>query len=209
MIQALTHIRKAILKGKLKPGDRLVENKLAEQMQISRFPIREALRYLEKEGLVENIPFRGTYVSRFTEKDMEEVFSLRGALEALALRLIVNHIDDDKLATLVEIINNMEASARDEDAIGVVANDLQFHRTVCEMTGHRKLLFFWNTLEHHIHMFLSIEKKVYHPPERYVSTHYPILDALKKKDLELATARLRIHLEDAMAQIRKGFWTEQ
>jgi DNA-binding GntR family transcriptional regulator len=208
MAQALAHVRETIINGELKPGERIVESQLAEQMQISRFPIREALRCLEKEGLVENIPFKGTYVSKFTEQDMEEVFSLRGAIEALALQLLINRIDDEKLATLATIIKDMEISARDGDASRVVTHDLQFHRTICEMTGHRKLLFFWETLEHHIYMFLTIEKKVYYPPERYVTTHYPILEALKKKDSELATARLRIHLEDAMAQIRKGFWTK-
>ena len=208
MAQALTHVRETIINGELKPGERIVESQLAEQMQISRFPIREALRCLEKEGLVENIPFKGTYVSKFTEQDMEEVFSLRGAIEALALQLLIKRIDDEKLATLATIIKDMETSAREGDAAGVVTHDLQFHRTICEMTGHRKLLFFWETLEHHIYMFLTIEKKVYYPPERYVTTHYPILEALKKKDSELATARLRIHLEDAMAQIRKGFWTK-
>jgi DNA-binding GntR family transcriptional regulator len=209
MIQALTHIRKAILEGKLKPGDRLVENNLAEQMQISRFPIREALRYLEKEGLVENLPFKGTYVAMFTEKDMEEVFSLRGAIEALALQIMTNRIDDKKLATLTMIIRDMETSAHDGDNTKVVSHDLRFHRTICEMTDHRKLFSFWETLEHHIYMFLTIEKEVYNPPERYVKTHYSILEALKKKDSELAIARLRIHLEDAMTQIRNGFWARR
>jgi DNA-binding GntR family transcriptional regulator len=64
MAQAATHVREAIINGKLRPGERLVESQLAEQMQISRFPIREALRCLEKEGLIENIPFKGTYVSK-------------------------------------------------------------------------------------------------------------------------------------------------
>ena len=91
------------------------------------------------------------------------------------------------------------------DAAKVVAHDLRFHRTICEMSGHRKLLIFWEMLEHHISMFLTIEKKVYKPAERYVLTHNPILEALKKKDSELALARLRIHLEDAMTQIKRGF----
>jgi DNA-binding GntR family transcriptional regulator len=209
MNQALNHVREAIIKGRLKPGDRLVESQLAEQMRISRFPVREALRYLEKEGLVENTPFKGTYVSKFTEKDMEEVFSLRGAIEGLALQILANRIDKKKLDVLEAIIKDMETSAHDGDADKVVANDLRFHRTICEMTGHRKLFFFWETLEHHIYMFLTIEKKVYDPPEYYVASHYPILEALKKNDSELAIARLRIHLEDAMTQIRKGFWTKR
>ena len=71
--QALKEIRDAIRSGKLKPGEHLVEMQLAEEMQISRFPIREALRYLEKEGLVETEAFKGTHVAQFTEKDMEEL----------------------------------------------------------------------------------------------------------------------------------------
>ena len=70
MNKALQEIREAIRKGRLKAGDRLIETQLAEEMQISRFPIREALRYLEKEGLVETKPFKGTYVAQLTEKDI-------------------------------------------------------------------------------------------------------------------------------------------
>jgi DNA-binding GntR family transcriptional regulator len=205
MNQALNHMRNAILHGKLKPGDRLVESHLADQMNISRFPVREALRYLEKEGLVENIPFKGTYVSAFTEEDMEEVFALRGALEGLALKLLVNRIDESQIETLGGIIKDMENAARGGDAAKVVAKDLDFHHTLCKLSNNKKLLSFWENLENHIHMFLMIEKTVYEPPERFVVTHYPILEALRKRDAELVTARLRIHLEDAMAQIRKGF----
>ena len=86
MDRAFQQIREAIRSGKLKPGDRLVESQLAEEMQISRFPIREALRYLEKEGLVKTKPFKGTYVAQLTEKDMEELYSLRSAIEELAER---------------------------------------------------------------------------------------------------------------------------
>jgi DNA-binding GntR family transcriptional regulator len=71
--QVLKEIREAIRCGNLKPGERLIEMQLAEEMQISRFPIREALRYLEKEGLVETKPFKGSHIAQFTEKDMEAI----------------------------------------------------------------------------------------------------------------------------------------
>jgi DNA-binding transcriptional regulator YhcF (GntR family) len=90
MNQALKEIREAIRKGKLKPGDRLVEMQLAEEMHISRFPIREALRYLEKEGLVETKPFKGTYVAKLTERDMEELYSLRSAISMMKRLLNLN-----------------------------------------------------------------------------------------------------------------------
>lgn len=206
MLQALNHIREAIVAGKLKPGERLVESNLAEQMQISRFPVREALRSLEKEGLVDSIPFKGTYVSKFSREDMEEVFSLRGAIEMLAVQILASRFDDGMLNTLEAIIGDMERAGSEGKNDEVVAHDLRFHRTICELTEHKKLLSVWEMLEHHIYIFLTIERKIYHPPEQYVKTHYPILEALKNKNAELACARIRIHLEDAMNQIRKGFW---
>ena len=209
MNRALNHLRQAILRGRLKPGDRLVESRLAREMNISRFPIREALRYLEKEGLAENIPFRGSVVAQFSEQDMEEVFSLRGALEGLALQIVTHRISDTQLNELADIIHDMETASGLGDSLKVVDHDLRFHQTICQMTGHKKLLLFLETLSHHIHMFLVFEKKVYDPPERYVPTHHPILEALRKRDADLAAARLRIHLEDAMNQIRTSLFSGQ
>ena len=73
---------------------------LAEEMHISRFPIREALRILEKEGLVETKPFKGTYVAELTERDMQELYSLRSAIEEFAVRLLIKNIDEDKIAQI-------------------------------------------------------------------------------------------------------------
>ncbi len=89
-------IREAIRNGKLKPGQRLIETQLAEEMQISRFPIREALRYLEKEGLVETKPFKGTYVAQLTEQDIGKLYSFRSALEELAVRILIENINPKK-----------------------------------------------------------------------------------------------------------------
>ena len=93
--QALRQIREAIRSGKLKPGDRLVEAQLAQEMHISRFPIREALRYLEKEGLVHTEPFKGSYVAQLTEKDME---AIKGRKIRPAQKAIRDHFN---LATAV------------------------------------------------------------------------------------------------------------
>ena len=93
--QALRQIREAIRSGKLKPGDRLVEAQLAQEMHISRFPIREALRSLEKEGLVHTEPFKGSYVAQLTEKDME---AIRGRKIRPAQKAIRDHFN---LATAV------------------------------------------------------------------------------------------------------------
>ncbi len=125
MNQALKEIREAIRKGKLKPGDRLVEMQLAKEMHISRFPIREALRYLEKEGLVATKPFKGTYVAQLTERDMEELYSLRSAIEAFAILILIKHIDAEKIKKLESIFQSMQQASQNEDLDKLISEDFR------------------------------------------------------------------------------------
>lgn len=206
MDRAFQQIREAIRKGKLKPGDRLVETQLAEEMQISRFPIREALRYLEKEGLVETKPFKGTYVARLTEKDMEELYSLRSSLEELAVRILIKNIDEKKIKKLESIVANMVQASANDDIDQVISEDLRFHQTICEMSGHRKLLDVWLNLENQLQVFLTIEKNLFENSYQFVTTHHPILEAIKSGKVSSAQKAIRDHLGLAMSVIRQGYW---
>ena len=204
--QASKEIREAIRSGKLKPGERLIEMQLAEEMQISRFPIREALRYLEKEGLVETKPFKGTRVVQFTEKDMEELYSLRSSLEELAVRILIENLDEKKINKLQMIIQSMQKSSQSGDLDQMISDDLRFHQTICELSGHRKLLEVWRTLESQLQVFLSIEKDFFESAYQFVSTHNPIMEAIKDRNLKKAEKAIREHLELAMRVIREGYW---
>ena len=206
--QALKEIRDAIRNGKLKPGDRLIETQLAEEMHISRFPIREALRYLEKEGLVESKPFKGTYVARLSEKDMEELYSLRSSLEELAVRILIDNLDEDKIEILEAIFQSMQKASRSENLDKMISEDLRFHQTVCELSGHRKLLDVWLTLVNQLRVFLTIEKDFFGPAFKYVSTHHPILEAIKIRNKKRAEKEIREHLKLAMRVIREGYWAK-
>jgi len=204
--RALKEIRDAIRNGKLKPGERLVEMQLAEEMQISRFPIREALRYLEKEGLVETKPFKGTHVARFTERDMEELYSLRSSLEELAVRILIENLDGKKIKMLETIIQSMQKASQTGNLDQMISEDLRFHQTVCELSGHRKLLGVWQTLESQLQVFLNIEKDFFETAYQYVATHDPIMEAIKKRNVETAEKAIREHLGLAMRIIREGYW---
>ncbi|MBF0528227.1 MAG: GntR family transcriptional regulator [Deltaproteobacteria bacterium] len=206
MAQALEEIRNAIVSGKLKPGDRLVETALAEQLHMSRFPIREAIRTLEKEGLVETTPFKGTHVVKLHEKDMEELYALRGAIESLALQLLIRDLTNAKIDKIESIINSMELALEQGKISEVISGDLHFHRTICELSGNRRLFEIWNTLENHLHWFLTVEKNIYEPGDHFVATHYPVLEAIKQKDPELAVARIKSHLDDAIQQLKSRYW---
>ena len=204
--RALKEIRDAIRTGKLKPGDRLIEMQLAEEMQISRFPIREALRYLEKEGLVETKPFKGTHVARFTEQDMEELYSLRSSLEELAVRILIKNLDEKKIKKLETIIQTMQKASQTGNLDQMISEDLRFHQTICELSGHRKLLEVWRTLESQLQVFLTIEKDFFETAYQYVSTHDPIMEAIKHRNIKRAEKAIREHLELAMRIIREGYW---
>ena len=204
--QVLEEIREAIRCGKLKPGDRLIEMQLAEEMQISRFPIREALRYLEKEGLVETKPFKGSHVAQFTEKDMEELYSLRSSLEELAVRILIENLDEKKIKELENIIQSMQKASLNGKLDQMISEDLRFHQTICELSGHRKLLEIWRTLESQLQVFLTIEKDFFETAYQYVSTHDPIMQAIKDRDINRAEKAIREHLELSMRIIRDGYW---
>jgi len=204
--QALLQIRDAIRTGKLKPGDRLVETQLAEEMQISRFPIREALRYLEKEGLVQTEPFKGTYVAQLAETDMEELYSLRSAVEELAVGLLIKTIDEKKIKKLESIVASMIEASRDENLDKMIAGDLRFHRTLCELSGHRRLLDVWLNLENQLRIFLTIEKDIFGNSYRFVTTHHPILEAIKSRKIRPAQKAIRDHFNLATEVIRQGYW---
>ena len=204
--QVLREIREAIRCGKLKPGDRLIEMQLAEEMQISRFPIREALRYLEKEGLVETIPFKGSHVAQFTEKDMEELYSLRSSLEELAVRILIENLDEKKIKELETIIQSMQKASLKGKLDQMISEDLRFHQTICELSGHRKLLEIWRTLESQLQVFLTIEKDFFETAYQYVSTHNPIMEAIKHRNIKRAEKAIREHLELSIRIIREGYW---
>jgi DNA-binding GntR family transcriptional regulator len=205
MSQALQEIREAIRKGKLKPGDRLVETQLAEEMHISRFPIREALRYLEKEGLVETKPFKGTYVTQLTERDMEELYSLRSAIEAFAIRILIKHIDAEKIKKLESIFQSMQQASKTEDLDKLISEDFRFHQTICELSDHRKLLEVWLTLENQLRVFLTIEKQLFGDSAEFVKSHIPNLEAIQERKIRLAQKAIRDHLNWAMQVIRQGY----
>ena len=205
MSQALQEIREAIRKGKLKPGDRLIETQLAEEMHISRFPIREALRYLEKEGLVETKPFKGTYVSQLTERDMEELYSLRSAIEEFAVRILIKDIDAEKIAQLESVFKSMQQASKNEDLDKLISEDFRFHQTICELSDHRKLLEVWLTLENQLRVFLTIEKQLFGNSAQFVQSHIPILEAIQERKIRPAQKAIRDHLDWAMQVIRQGY----
>src|SRR5690606_19153041 len=120
-------IREAIIEGTLEPGERLMEAQLAEDLGVSRTPVREAIRQLELAGLVVMIPRRGAYVADISLKDVADVFEIRGALEALAASLAADRATDEEIQQLQSLLVEIERSVEARDVDLLVELDTRFH----------------------------------------------------------------------------------
>ena len=125
-------LRKAILTGELKPGERLMEIHLANRLGVSRTPIREAIRKLELEGLVIMIPRRGAEVAQITEKNLKDVLEVRRALDALCVELACDRISAEELEKLREACEEFERATETKDATTIAKADVELHDIIVQ-----------------------------------------------------------------------------
>ncbi|MET7701076.1 GntR family transcriptional regulator [Streptomyces sp. NPDC005485] len=144
-------IREAIFRGAYAPGAPLREVELSGVLQVSRGPVREALRVLEREGLVHCAWHRGTVVTTLSGEDVAELDSLRGALEDLAVQQVITHASDEDFAAIEKAANVME---RTTDSHAMAGLDIAFHDVVFAATGHQRLVAAWETIRCQVHLFL-------------------------------------------------------
>jgi len=185
----------AILRGALKPGDRIVETRIAHELGVSQTPVREALRDLELLGFVTSEPFRGTRVRAFTHEELVQIYPIRAAIEGVAARAAATRITTEQLLALEEQIDRMrEASELGDEATAIEA-DIAFHRIIVEASGNRLLQQFWTSLSLATTTFLtfSVHRRAI---EGLAARHEPILEALQARDPDLAEAVMRRHIEE-------------
>ncbi len=192
-----TNIREAIEAGSLKPGDRLVEADIAAQMGISRAPVREAIQLLEQEGFVTSTPRRGTFVVQLERQDIEEIYSLRSALEGLAIKLAMPRITSVEIDELEALVADMCQAADARDMSRLVETDLEFHRRIVVQAGHSRLLQDWLRMSTQLRLFLAIKDQLYENPRDVAESHGPVLDALRAHDVETAQRKLTDHIVEA------------
>ena len=177
-------LREGILKGELKPGERLMELQLASRLGVSRTPIREAIRMLELEGLAVTIPRRGAMVAKMTEKDMEDVLQIRRCLDDLAVRLSCEKMTQEQLKALYLALKKFEESTRSRDVKQIAQADVEFHDTIYKAADNPKLLMLLNNLREQMYRYrLEYLKDVSVYPE-LIAEHQEIYDGLARKDKE-------------------------
>jgi len=196
--QTAEAIRSRILGGTFTSGERLVETRLARQLQVSRGPVREALKQLAAEGLVREEPRRGTFVAAPTEGDARDLYDLRTAIEARAARLIIENADPSALDMLRAAIGKMSEAVRASDLKGLVRSDYEFHETLCRASGNRRLheVFVRNAGVLRVLIHLE-EERFYESFELVERQHREVLAGIEAGDGVRAERLIVEHLEGA------------
>ena len=139
-------LREEILDGRLPAGSRLVEAELAERFGVSRGPVRDALQELARGGLAVDLPRRGTFVSSLTERDLEEVYVIRRAIEEAAARLAIGRATEAEVAIMFDAVTATEAAYAGGDLAAAWDADMAFHRSYCRLSGNERLLELFDQL---------------------------------------------------------------
>ena len=195
-------LREAILKGELKPGERLMEIQLANKLGVSRTPVREAIRKLELEGLVLMIPRKGAEVAEITRQDMEDVLEVRTALEELAVKDACDHITDAQLSELKKASNEFKkALLEGKDLVTCADADMHFHDVILSATNNRRLIQMLNNLSEQMYRYRMEYLKDERTHKTLIEEHDAIRRALKKHDKVKAGAAIRVHIDNQKRSI--------
>ena len=195
-------LRQAILKGELKPGERLMEIQLANKLGVSRTPVREAIRKLELEGLVLMIPRKGAEVAEITRQDMEDVLEVRTALEELAVKDACDHITDAQLSELKKASNEFKiALLEGKDLVTCADADMHFHDVILSATNNRRLIQMLNNLSEQMYRYRMEYLKDERTHKTLIEEHDAIRRALKKHDKVKAGAAIRVHIDNQKRSI--------
>lgn len=190
-------LRDAIINQVLKPGERLMEIQLAEEMGVSRTPVREAIRKLELEGFVVMVPRKGAYVAGISMKDITEVFEIRAALEVLATGLAAQRITDEELEEMERHLVKETEETEANNLRSIVAIDTTFHDLIYKAARNQKLLQIVNNLQEQLHRFRSASLARPGRGKVALEEHRKIVEALASRDITLVEKLAKRHIEKA------------
>ncbi|MGB6369743.1 MAG: GntR family transcriptional regulator [Atribacterota bacterium] len=194
-------LKKEIIKGSFKPGDKVLEGRIAEQMGISRTPVREAIRELAAEGFVTLSPNQGVVVRSVSAESIREVLQIHSVLEGLAARLSCEVINEEDLKELENYVNKMEKLANKKDSSAYSEVDLKFHELIVNICRNKRLIQMRKNISDQAQRYrissLSIPRRL----KESLKEHQKILDAFKVKDPKKADSMSQKHIQNALKNI--------
>ncbi len=201
--QVFEHIEKDILSGKYTRGEIITESKLSAELGVSRTPIREALRRLSQEHLIEESG-KGSIVIGISEKDLDDIFLIRKQLESLAAKMAAKHHTDEQLSELKETLELQEFYVSKADTEHIKHMDNKFHRILYKLTGSTVFYDTLVPLHKKIQKYRRASLQSGSRAEASVLEHRKIYEAIASRDEELAFKTAMEHIENAYIHIKKG-----
>lgn len=193
-------LRIAIAAGEFAPGERLIEVDLAEQFGVSRGPIRDALRILQAEGLIEH-QLPGMVVIGIDHDSINEIYSLRTAIEGLAIRLAVARYDESKFGEIKRVVDTMQRAAETNDAAAFAQADVAFHNEIFVLSGHKRLADIWQQYQAImmtlLRLTISLDQNLLQGAEK----HRVLLDLIRSGDTAAVETELVNHLEGSRTRM--------
>ena len=197
-------LRDAIRRGILEPGERLMEVQLAEELGISRTPVREAIRKLEQEGYVIMMPRRGTYVSSVSVHDVKEIFEIRSALESLSTGLATRRIEPEELEKLRSLLTEIEGHIERRDIDKIVATDIEFHGLLYQVSRNDRLVAIISNLKEQLARFRTLSMSYPGRLQETLEEHRAMVEAIAAGDVEAARDAAERHMERAEETLLKA-----
>jgi DNA-binding GntR family transcriptional regulator len=197
-------LREAIIAGELKPGERLMEVKLAEKMGVSRTPVREAIRKLELEGLVDMFPRKGAHVAELSAKDIMDVLEVRASLDALATALAAERIFDEEIKELKHVLTQFISYSEKDNLQGVIKKDVEFHDLIYRASRNERLIQIASNLREQVQRFRVIYLKDFSSSRDIIKEHEAIFEAVSDRDVKSAQRLALIHINNQQKTIIKA-----
>ncbi|OJV62953.1 MAG: GntR family transcriptional regulator [Clostridiales bacterium 38-18] len=197
------YLRNAILAGELKPGERLMEVTIADQLGVSRTPVREAIRKLEKESFVIMIPRKGAYVADLTKKDIMEVLEIRKELEGFAAYLAAERMTLSEKEALGKVVEHFNESLLSMDKKSMIESDNEFHSLIFEGTKNQRLINIIYDLHDQFQRFRLIYFNEFNNFKEIQASHNRIFDAIIRQDGAVARQESESHVESIKTLVNK------
>ena len=196
-------VKQQILSGGIPPGSRLLEGRLAEELKVSRTPVREAMHVLEMEGFLESFPRVGYRVRRITWEEAVEIHEIRAVLDPLAARKAMENKDHAYLVLLEEVIRQSEKAAREDRPGSFHHYDAAFDEAIVKAAGIKTLLDIWATLRQRLRLYRMQAQYSLDSKFRAIKGHRAILACLREKDKNGVEIAIKHHLADSRKDIKR------
>jgi DNA-binding GntR family transcriptional regulator len=201
--KVFNQLQNDIINGKYQPGDSLIETRLSDELGVSRTPVREALRQLELEGLVQAVPNKGAIVKGISSKDIEDIYAIRMLIEGLAARWAAEKITAQELEELKEAVELEEFYTLKSDFEHLLKSDSRFHEIIFKASKSKPLMHTLSTFHHYLQKARNTSMSSPGRAQAVLEEHKAILNAIIAKDAEKAEKLTTEHVRNASTNLLK------